>query len=239
MWNAWPSSPSGEDDESTAGDRDESGRQRVRCQISVSLDGYVAGPDQSVEAPLGTGGEQLHEWVTSLAEWRRQHGLEGGEVTESTEVLEAATAGIGATVMGRNMFGGHPGDWGDGSWRGWWGDEPPFHHPVFVVTHHPRETLELGDTTFEFVTDGVRAAVDRARDAAGGKDVAIGGGAETVRQAITSGLLDEMWLHVVPVLLGAGERLFPEGEAPAAVKQRAVIAAPGVTHLKLEFDSAP
>lgn len=227
MWNAWPS-PSPE--------ANDSGRQRVRCQISASLDGYVAGPDQSVDDPLGKGGEQLHEWVVPLAEWRRLHGREGGEVNESTEVFEAATAGIGATVMGRNMFGGQPGGWGDGSWRGWWGDDPPFHHRVFVITHHPREPLELeGGTTFEFVTDGVGVAIERAREAAGEKDVAIGGGAATIRQAITAGLLDEMWLHVVPVFLGSGERLFPDGEMPATVRQKRAVAAPGVTHINLEF----
>ncbi len=230
MWNAWAGG---------GGSGPGPDRPRVRCQASVSLDGYMAGPNQSPEDPLGVGGEGLHEWVVALTEWRGQHGLEGGEVNESTEVLKTATAGIGATVMGRNMFGGHPGDWGDGPWRGWWGDDPPFHHPVFVVTHHAREPLEMeGGTTFEFVTDGLASATDRARRAADGKDVAIGGGAETIREAIASGLLDEMWLHVVPVLLGAGERPFPEEAAGIAVEQRAAVIGRGAVHLNLHFGLA-
>lgn len=203
----------------------------------MSLDGFVAGPDQSVDDPLGKGGEELHEWVVRLAAWRGPHGLEGGEVNASSVVLEEATAGIGATVMGRNMFGGGPGGWGDGEWTGWWGNEPPFHHPVFVLTHHEREPLELdGGTTFHFVTDGIEAAIDRAGEAAAGGDVAVGGGGDTIRQTISAGLLDEMWLHVVPLLLGAGEPLFPrEDGSPTGVEQRAAVTAPGVTHLKLEF----
>ncbi|HYC33726.1 MAG TPA: dihydrofolate reductase family protein, partial [Gemmatimonadales bacterium] len=183
---------------------------RLRFTISMSLDGYVAGPEQSVKEPLGIGGEQLHEWVFPLEAWRKPHGLEGGEVNESTPVLEESLRGIGATIMGRNMFGGHPGPWDARKpWQGWWGRTPPFHHPVFVLTHHPRGPLELeGDTTFTFVTGGIEEALDRARRAAGGGDVALAGGAKAAQQYLAAGLVDEMNLHVVPVLLGGGERLF-------------------------------
>ena len=145
---------------------------RLKMGISMSLDGYVAGPDQSLDEPLGKGGEQLHEWVFGLAAWRQPHGLEGGEVNESSVVIEEAVASAGATIMGRNMFGGQ-GRWEDQQWNGWWGEDPPFHHPVFVLTHHPREPLEMqGGTTFHFVTDGIESALRQARDAAGGEDVA-------------------------------------------------------------------
>jgi len=231
MWNAWTSPPG----------RSEDPAVRVRCQVSVSLDGFMAGPDQSREEPLGVGGEALHDWVVALEAWRRPHGREGGVVNASSAVLEQATAGIGATVMGRNMFGGGPGGWGDGSWTGWWGDEPPFHHPVFVLTHHEREPLEMaGGTTFEFVTGGLEEAIDRARAAAAGRDVAIGGGAETIRQAIVAGLLDELWLHVVPILLGAGERPLPEGAVEGlTLERRSVVDGPGAPHIELGLHHGP
>ncbi|MPZ62098.1 MAG: dihydrofolate reductase [Propionibacteriales bacterium] len=179
-----------------------------RFQIAVSLDGFVAGPDQSVENPLGVGGEALHDWVVELEAWRRSHGLEGGEVNASTRVVEEREANVGATVVGRNMFGGGPGPWGDDPWRGWWGDDPPFHTPVFVITHHPREPLEMdGGTTFHFVTDGIESALERAREAADGKDVLLGGGANVIQQYLAAGLVDEFELNVVPVVLGGGERL--------------------------------
>ncbi len=183
---------------------------RLRFRISMSLDGFVAGPHQSVENPLGIGGQRLHEWVVPLAVWRSAHGLDGGETNESTAVLEEEVANIGATIMGRNMFGGHPGPWNeDEPWNGWWGAEPPFHHPVFVLTHHAREPLELeGGTTFHFVTDGIESALKQARRAAGGKDVALAGGARAARQYLAAGLIDEMQIHLVPALLGDGERLF-------------------------------
>ena len=149
-----------------------------RFEISMSLDGYVAGPDQSEENPLGKGGERLHDWVVELEAWRRSHGHAGGEVNESTPVVEEQLANIGAGLMGRNMFGPvGGGDWGDGSWQGWWGDDPPFHYPVFVLTHHEREPLELSDTTFNFVTDGIGSALDQAKEAAGDQDVKLSGGA--------------------------------------------------------------
>jgi dihydrofolate reductase len=182
---------------------------KLRFQISVSLDGFVAGPNPSEEEPLGVGGEQLHEWVLKLEAWRRSHGREGGEVNASTEVFEETLENVGAVIIGRNMFGGGPGPWGEDPWQGWWGDEPPFHMPVFVLTHHEREPLEKqGGTTFHFVTDGIEPALERAKAAAGGKDVSLGGGADVAQQYLAAGLIDEMWLHVVPVLLGGGTRLF-------------------------------
>jgi dihydrofolate reductase len=205
----------------------------LRCQISVSLDGFVAGPNPSEEEPLGEGGEGLHEWVVGLEAWRRSHGREGGEVNASTEVFDDATAGIGATVMGRSMFGGGPGPWGEDPWTGWWGEEPPFHTPVFVLTHHDREPLEMeGGTTFHFVTDGIESALERATAAAGRKDVAIGGGGEAIRQYIAAGLLDEIWVHTVPILLGGGAPLFDETTAGAEFEQVRAMEAPGVTHVK-------
>jgi dihydrofolate reductase len=202
---------------------------RIRYSTAISLDGFVAGPDQSLENPLGIGGMQLHEWVFELAVWRNAHGQEGGVTNASTAVLEEAGAGIGAEIMGRNKFGGGPGPWPEPAWNGWWGDEPPFHMPVFVLTHHPREPLELTGTTFTFV-EGTERALELARAAAGDKDVAIGGGANVARQYLDAGLVDEVVLHVAPVLLGSGERLFA-GLAPRAYEQVAAVEAPGVTHL--------
>jgi dihydrofolate reductase len=200
----------------------------------MSLDGYTAGPGQSREQPLGVGGEQLHEWALPLAAWRAPHGLEGGEVNESTVVMEEELANVGATIMGRNMFGGHPGPWSpDEPWNGWWGSDPPFHHPVFVLTHHPRPLLgRQGGTTFTFVTDGIEPALQRARQAAEGRDVVLAGGANTARQYLRAGLVDEMEIHLVPVLLGAGERLFDDVGSLDSLRHARTIAAPGVTHIK-------
>ena len=208
---------------------------RLRFRISMSLDGYTAGPGQSVEHPLGIGGMRLHEWVVPLEVWRRPHGLPGGEVNASTAVVEESLAGIGATIMGRNMFGGHPGPWNERDpWNGWWGRNPPFHHPVFVLTHHPRAPLELeGGTTFTFVTGGIEEALDRARRAAGGKDVALAGGANAARQYLAAGLVDEMEIHLAPVLLGGGERLFKGlGDDLRGLELERTVAAPGVAHLR-------
>ena len=208
---------------------------RLRFTISMSLDGYIAGPRQSVKEPLGVGGEQLHEWVFPLAAWRAPHGLPGGEVNESTPVVEESLAGIGSTIMGRNMFGGHPGPWDAREpWKGWWGANPPFHHPVFVLTHHARAPLALqGGTTFTFVTGGIEEALDRARQAAGGADVALAGGAKAAQQYLAAGLVDEMELHQVPVLLGGGERLFEGlGDDLHGLELVRTVAAPKVTHLK-------
>ena len=201
----------------------------------MSLDGFVAGPAQSVEHPLGVGGMRLHEWVFPLAVWRAMHGLAGGEVNESSRVIEGSLANIGATVMGRNMFGGHPGPWNAAKpWNGWWGANPPFHHPVFVLTHYAREPLELeGGTTFIFVTQGIDAALEQARRAATGKDVSLAGGARAAQQYLRAGLVDEMELNLVPALLGGGERLFENvGDDLHGLELVRTVAAPNVTHLK-------
>jgi len=201
----------------------------------MSADGFVAGPDQSDENPLGVGGEGLHDWVVSLAAWREAHEKEGGEVNESSRVIEESRENVGAAVMGRNMFGPPAGgDWGDGQWKGWWGDNPPYHYDVFVVTHHPREAVEMeGGTTFHFVTDGIERALERAKEAAGGQDVALWGGADIINQYLAAGLLDELELHVVPVLLGGGARLFDNlGGAEIKLEQVRAIEAPGVVHVK-------
>jgi dihydrofolate reductase len=208
---------------------------KLKAQISVSADGYMAGPNQSEEHPLGEGGEQLHEWVVKLAAWREPHGREGGEVNASSEIFEEAAANTGAVVMGRGMFGGGPGEW-DESWHGWWGEEPPFHTPVLVLTHHPRQSLEMeGGTTFHFVTEGVERAMELAREAAGDKDVSIGGGAETLQQCIGAGLLDELLINQVPVVLGGGERLLDGLPPEVKLEQLQVIEAPGVAHILYRF----
>ncbi len=206
---------------------------KLRFDISVSADGYVAGPNQSEEHPLGEGGEQLHEWVVKLEVWRRAHGREGGEVTASTPLFEEALDAAGAVIMGRNMFGGGPGPWGEDPWKGWWGEEPPFGMPVFVLTHHEREPLTLGETTFNFVTDGIESALEQAREAAGDRDVAIGGGAEAIRQYLAAGLVDQMQLNVVALLLGDGTRLFDDGAgAGLELEPILVVDTPDVTHLR-------
>jgi dihydrofolate reductase len=204
----------------------------VRAEISMSLDGYVAGPDQGRENPLGVGGEALHEWVFPLKAWREPHGEEGGEVNASTPIVEARVSNVGATVMGRNMFGGGPGPWGEDPWRGWWGEEPPYHHPVFVLTHFERKPLELTGTTFHFVTDGIEAALEGAREAAGQKDVLVAGGAQAIQQYLRAGLVDELLISVTPVLLGGGERLLRDVGGAPRLEQVEAIEAPGVTHLR-------
>lgn len=206
----------------------------LKFEISISLDGYVAGPNQSEEHGLGEGGERLHEWVVKLAAWREPHGHEGGEVNESTPLFEETTANVGAVIMGRNMFGGGPGPWGEDPWTGWWGDEPPFHVPVFVLTHHEREPLELqGGTTFTFVTAGIESALEQAKETAGGKDVSLGGGAEVAQQYLSAGLIDQMQLNVVPILLGDGARLFDNGAgAGLELEPSLVVGTPEVTHLR-------
>jgi dihydrofolate reductase len=207
---------------------------KLRFQVSMSLDGFIAGPEPSEEHPLGKGGMQLHEWAFALAAWRKPHGREGGEVNASTEVVEGALANVGATIMGRKMFGGEEGPWGEDPWEGWWGEDPPFHTPVFVLTHHAREPLEMsGGTTFHFVTDGISSALAQAKEAAAGKDVSLGGGANVAQQYLSAGLIDELELHVVPVLLGDGTRLLHNlAGADIKLEPIQVIAAPGVTHLK-------
>jgi dihydrofolate reductase len=207
---------------------------KLRCHISISVDGFVAGPNQSEEEPLGEGGERLHDWVVSLASWRGAHGKEGGEVNESSRVQEESVENIGAAVMGRNMFGPIGGGPWEDEWKGWWGDNPPYHYPVFVVTHHPRDPVGMeGGTTFHFVTDGIESALEQAKEAAGGKDVAVWGGADVAGQYLAAGLLDELELHVTPVVLGGGARLFDGlGDAEVQLEQVRAVEAPGVTHLK-------
>ena len=210
---------------------------KLRFRISMSLDGFIAGPNQGLEHPLGIGGDRLHEWVLPLAEWRAPHGLEGGEVNESSAVVRESNANIGATIMGRNMFGGYPGPWDAGNpWNGWWGENPPFHHPVFVLTHHAREPLRLqGGTTFTFVTDGFESALAQARQAAGGMDVALAGGAKAAQQYLAAGLVDEMEINLVPALLGGGERLFEGvGDDLRGLELVRTVATPRVVHLKFD-----
>jgi dihydrofolate reductase len=203
----------------------------VTCHISISLDGFVAGPNQSAENPIGEGGMRLHEWIFQTDSWRQQHGLEGGERTTDSEVVEEVVRGVGAYIMGRKMFGGGDGQW-DEAWTGWWGEEPPFHAPVFVLTHHPREQLPMrGGTTFTFVTDGIESALAQARAAAGQGDVAIAGGASAIQQYLAAGMLDELYLHIVPIVLGAGERLL-EGVGDPQLEPVQVVASPAVTHVK-------
>lgn len=207
---------------------------RLRFRISISLDGFIAGPNQSRAEPLGVGGEGLHEWVFPLEAWRRPHGLEGGEVNASTPVVAEELDSIGATIMGRNMFGGGPGPWSATEpWNGWWGRNPPFHHPVFVLTHHAREPLAMdGGTTFTFVTGGIERALAEARQAAGGRDVALAGGARAAQQYLSAGAVDEMQLHVVPILLGGGERLFDGVHDLHGLALVRTVAAPNVVHMK-------
>jgi len=207
---------------------------KLRFTISMSLDGYVAGPNQSLENPLGEGGEQMHDWVVKLKFFREMHGDSGGgETGIDDDVLRESFDNISATIMGRNMFGGGPGDWGDRSWKGWWGDDPPYHHQVFVLTHHTREPLDMdGGTTFFFVTDGIESALRQANDAAGSKDVWLAGGARAAQQYLAAGLVDEMELHVVPLLLGGGERLLDNLDSNVKLEPIRALEGRGVTHLK-------
>ena len=208
---------------------------KLTFDITVSLDGFITGPNPGQEHPLGEGGERLHEWAYGLASWREPHGLEGGERNADSDVLEEAFARSGAIVMGRKMFGGPPdeGPWGDDPGDGWWGDEPPFGVPVFVLTHHPRDTVQKqGDNSFTFVTDGIERALTQAREAAGDRDVSIAGGADVIQQYLRAGLVDDFQLHVVPLLLGEGTRLFAGlGPDLPDVEAGRVVHSPSVTHL--------
>ena len=208
---------------------------RLTLDISMSLDGFIAGPNQTLDEPLGKGGERLHEWVTRLEAWREPHGLEGGETNADSEVVTEALAAAGAIVMGRRMFSGGVGPWEDDpNADAWWGENPPFHVPVFILTHHEREAVvKEGGTTFTFVTDGIESALEQARAAAGDKNVALGGGADVVQQYLKAGLLDELQIHVVPLFLGGGVSLFGSlGIDPAELEQTRVIESPSVTHLR-------
>jgi dihydrofolate reductase len=209
---------------------------KVRLDISMSLDGYVAGPNATLEAPLGENGESLHEWVFPLKSFRATHGGEGGEGGADDDVVAESIASTGAVIMGRKMFSGGEGPWGlDPNADGWWGEEPPFGTSVFILSHYSRETEHKnGGTIFTFVNDGIESALEQARDAAGDKDVLIAGGADVARQYLRAGLLDELQIHLSPVFLGGGTRLF-DGISPdtaGLVPERVVAATPSVTHLR-------
>ena len=205
---------------------------KLRLSITMSLDGYVAGPRQSADNPLGEGGIALHGWAFATRSFRAVHGLEGGESGLDDDRIAALSSNIGATIMGRNMFGPVRGPWGADPWRGWWGDDPPFHTPVFVLTHHEREPLAMrGGTTFSFVTDGIEAALERATRAADGRDVSLGGGAQTAQQYLRARLLDELEIHVVPLFLGGGSRLFDDLDGgPAGYECVGLASTPAVAH---------
>jgi dihydrofolate reductase len=209
---------------------------KLRMFMTMSLDGYVGGPDQSEEYPLGVGGVELLDWWVRLRVFQEMHGEEGGEVDASTPVVEEILATLGATIMGRNMFGPVRGPWPDESWRGWWGENPPYHHPVFVLTHHAREPLEMeGGTSFHFVTDGIESALTQAKQAAGGRDVWLGGGASVVNQYLAARLVDEIDIAIAPLILGSGSRLFEGLErGTPGLKQIRAVDAPGVTHIRYE-----
>lgn len=204
---------------------------KVKCQISISADGYLAGPNQSEENPLGEGGMALHEWAFKLRSFQEIHHREGGETNVSDEILREAAEGTGAVIMGRNMFGPVRGPWTEPLWDGWWGEEPPFEVPVFVLTHHEREPLTLGKTTFHFVTDGIERAVELAREAAGDQDVSVGGGGETIQETIRAGLLDELLVNQVPLILGGGTRLLDGIPPSVKLEQTRVVEAPDVAHI--------
>jgi len=213
---------------------------KLTFDITMSLDGLIAGPNVGPGKGLGDGGDRLHEWAFGLKSFRELHGRSGGTSNTDSELLEEAILSPGAVVMGRGMFGGGPGPWGDKAWgdeawEGWWGDEPPFHKPVFVLTHHAREPLSKGETTFTFVTDGIESALAQARAAAGDKDVAIAGGANVAQQYLAAGLLDELQIHLVPVLVGCGVRLFDHlGSEQVELECTRVIQSPAVTHLRYQ-----
>jgi dihydrofolate reductase len=207
---------------------------KVVVDITTSLDGFVAGPNATLEQPLGEGGERLHEWILGLASWRKSHGLSGGEHSADSEILEESLRSTGSVVMGRRMFSGGEGPWSDDpNADGWWGDTPPFGVPVFVVTHHPRETVvKEGGTTFTFVTDGVESALEQARSAAGDRNVSVAGGANVVQQSLRARLVDEVQLHLAPILLGDGVRLFEGLGDEVAFEIAGVVESPAVTHLR-------
>jgi dihydrofolate reductase len=202
--------------------------------FAISVDGYGAGPSQSLDNPLGAGGQRLHEWVFATHYGRRMIGEEGGEEGIDERFLVAGDTGIGDTIMGRNMFGPVRGPWPDEEWKGWWGDDPPYHHPVFVLTRHSRPPLMMqGGTTFNFVTDGIEAALSRAFEAAAGADVRLGGGVATIQQYLRAGLIDELHLAIVPIFLGGGERLFDGLDGgPVGYENVEMVSSASVTHVR-------
>ena len=190
---------------------------RVRVEsFTISLDGYGAGPNQAVDRPLGVGGEALHGWIVSARSWRQLHGMQGGATGLDDDFAARGTRNVGAWILGRNMFGPIRGPWPDMNWKGWWGDDPPYHVPVFILTHHARPPIQMeGNTTFHFITGGIHEALDGARQAADGMDVRIGGGPNTIQQYLRLGLIDELHVAIAPILLGGGERLFEAVDLPA------------------------
>jgi dihydrofolate reductase len=206
---------------------------KLKFSVTMSLDGYGAGPNQSLKEPLGVGGEALHNWAVELAAFSEVHGKKGGVVNASSAIMQEMFENVGAVIMGRNMFGGGPGPW-TSEWKGWWGDNPPYHMPIFVLTHYPRNPLPMqGGTTFHFVTDGIESALSQARSAAAGKDILLGGGAETINQFLAARLVDEVNISVAPRLLGGGARLFDNlGDSIPRLEQMRVVDAPGVVHLR-------
>jgi dihydrofolate reductase len=203
--------------------------------IAVSVDGFMAGPDQSLENPLGVGGMRLHDWIFKTRAWGQMQGTDEGEEGLDNDFMARGDEGVGATIMGRNMFGPIRGSWKDEQWKGWWGDNPPYHHPAFVLTHHPRPSIPMkGGTTFHFVDGGINVALEQALAAAGGKDVRIGGGASTIQQYLRAGLIDELHIAVSPILLGGGERLFDNLDGALdryeVVEQ---VSSPAVTHVRV------
>lgn len=202
--------------------------------FAISVDGYAAGPDQGLENPLGIGGMKLHDWAFATRSWNQSHGMKGGEKGVDDKLVAKGEIGIGATIMGRNMFGPIRGPWIDENWKGWWGDDPPFHHPVFVLTNFDRDPIRMeGGTTFHFVTDGFASALGQAFDAANGDDVRVGGGPATIQQYLSAGLIDEMHVAIVPILLGGGTRLFDNlSDGPVGLECIEFIGSPTVAHAR-------
>lgn len=202
--------------------------------FALSMDGYAAGPDQSFDYPLGVGGPALHEWAFATRTYQKMFGIDGGDEGVDDKFAAQGDIDIGATIMGRNMFGPIRGPWRDDNWRGWWGDDPPYHHPVFVLTHHRREPITMqGGTTFHFVDDGIDAVLERAFEAANGQDVRLGGGVATIQQYLRAGLIDEMHLALVPILLGRGERLFDHLDGgPVGYRCVELAGSPSVAHAR-------
>ena len=208
--------------------------------FAISLDGFGAGPDQGLDNPLGVRGEELHEWIFETRGWGEMIGQPGGSAGVDDDFFVRGFTGIGATVMGRNMFGPIRGPWSDEDWKGWWGDDPPYHHPVFVLTHYAHEPIEMkGGTTFHFVTDGIESALEQAFAAADGEDVRLGGGASVVQQYMQAGLIDEMHLAIVPILFGGGERLLDNlGDGIEHYECTELISSPEVVHARLTRKSS-
>jgi dihydrofolate reductase len=202
--------------------------------FSVSLDGYAAGPDQSLDNPLGVDGIQLHNWAFGTRTFHKVFGEDGGDEGVDDRFAAAGEVGLGATIMGRNMFGPIRGEWTDDEWKGWWGDDPPYHHPTFVLTHFARQPITMaGGTVFHFVTDGIETALERAYEAADGQDVRLAGGASAIQQYLRAGLVDEMHLAYAPLLLGSGERLFDDlQDVPIGYEIAEFVGTPAALHVR-------